>query len=76
MTGKNVSGFIKANWGVPFILGFMILLMSSGVFLSLGYGYAADEAANYAFYSLIAGLLLRFLFTSKYNKITEVEVNI
>jgi hypothetical protein len=64
----RVKGFVKENWGSPFILGFMLLLLSAAVSLSLGLSYLADVIAVYAYYSLVAGVILQLACFLKYQK--------
>ena len=48
----KVKGFVRENWGSPFILGFMLLLITAAVSLS-------DTVAVYAYCALIAGVFLQ-----------------
>ena len=50
--------YFKTNPGALFIVAFQILLVSAGVLLASGNSAAANEAANYAFYSLVIGVAM------------------
>ena len=51
--------YFKANPGTPFILGFMILLVSAAVLLIEGRSDEANIIADYAFYSLVIGIVIQ-----------------
>ncbi len=57
----NVRGYVRNNWGSPFIIVFMLLLISVGVTLSMGLYYQANDIAVYAFYALVIGVILQLL---------------
>ncbi len=70
----KVKGYVKENWGSPFIVGFMLLLLSAAVSLSSGLSYLADAIAVYAYYALVAGVILQLACFLKYRKkINEAE---
>lgn len=69
----RVKVFVKANWGSPFILGFMLLLIGAAVSLSLGLSWLADNIAVYAFYALVIGVLLQLACFLKYGRNGEGE---
>ena len=50
--------YFKTNPGALFVVAFQILLVSAGVLLASGNSAAANEAANYAFYSLVIGVTM------------------
>jgi hypothetical protein len=52
---SRVKGYIEENWGAPFIMGFLVLLMASAVTLSLGFDVLANEVAVSAYCTLVAG---------------------
>ena len=54
-----MKGYFKANPGTPFILAFMILLVSAAALLTTGRPNEADSIANYAFYSLVLGIAIQ-----------------
>lgn len=59
-------GYIRENWGSPFIVGFMLLLMSTAFSLSIGLVSLANTIAVYAFYILTAGVILQLACFLKY----------
>ncbi len=56
------------NWGAPFILLFMGLLLTSAASLSFGYQDFANDVAIYAFYSLVLGVALQIASYVKYGE--------
>ncbi len=63
----KVKGFVKENWGSPFILGFMLLLITAAVSLS-------DTIAVCAYYALIAGVFFQLACFLKYRLKSDDEV--
>lgn len=57
----KTQGYVKQNWGSPFIVMFILLLACSAVFLSTGLSDLADSVAVYAYYALVAGVILQFI---------------
>jgi len=51
--------YLKKNWGAPFIVLFMLLLVRSSVDYVRGFPRVAEEIAVYAFYSLVLGIILQ-----------------
>jgi len=70
----KVKGYIKQNWGSPFIGVFMLLLVVAASCLSAGFASLADTIAIYAFYALVAGVFLQLASFLKYNINSDVEV--
>ncbi len=64
----KVKGYVRENWGAPFIVGFMILLMIAVASLSIDLAALADEVAVYAYYALVVGVVLQFVCFLKYNQ--------
>ena len=62
----KVEGYVKENWGSPFIVGFMLLLVAAAVSLSAGLSSLADTVAVYAYYALVAGVFLQLASFLKY----------
>jgi hypothetical protein len=65
---SRVKGYVKENWGAPFILGFMALLLVAAVSLLMNFAVLADEVAVYAYYALVAGVVLQLVCFLKYGK--------
>ena len=53
-------GYFMENWGFPFIAGFLILLFSSVMLLAAGMEYA-EQIANFAYFSLVTGVVLQLI---------------
>jgi hypothetical protein len=70
----KVKGYVKENWGSPFIAGFMLLLIIAAFSLSVGWSSLADTMAVYAFYALVGGVVLQLVCFLKYgNKASEMR---
>jgi hypothetical protein len=70
---SKAKGYVKENWGSPFILAFMLLLLGAAISLSIGLQYTADSIAVYAFYALVIGVVLQLASFLKYRQKNEVE---
>jgi low affinity Fe/Cu permease len=55
----NLKNYVKENWGSPFIVGFMLLLIVAAISLSAGLSSFANTFALYAYYALAAGVFLQ-----------------
>jgi len=64
----NVKVYVRENWGAPFIVGFMLLLMVAAVSLAMGLAVLADGIAIVAYCALVAGVVLQLACFLKYNK--------
>jgi hypothetical protein len=60
---NRLKDYFKANPGTPFILAFMILLLSAAALLATGRPNDAGNVANYAFYSLVLGIAIQVVVT-------------
>jgi hypothetical protein len=67
----RVKGYVKENWGSPFIVGFIFLLLSAATLLSLGISYWAEQIAIYAYYALVVGVALQIVCYLKYKKTSD-----
>ena len=56
---SRVKDYVKENWGAPFILGFMALLMVAAASLIMEFSVFAEEVAVYAYYSLVVGVVFQ-----------------
>ena len=63
----KVKGYVKENWGSPFIVGFMLLLLTAAVPLSAGLSLA-DAIAVYVYYALVVGVVLQLACFLRYRK--------
>lgn len=57
----GVKWYVRENWGTPFIVGFMLLLIVVAVPLSIGVAEVANEVAVYAHYALVIGFVLQLV---------------
>ena len=64
----RVKVFVKEDWGVPFIVGFMVLLIVAAASLSMGLTVLADAIAMYAYFALVVGVVLQLVCFLKFNK--------
>lgn len=64
----SLKRYLKENWGAPFVIGFMLLLITSAVELSIGQTDAANGIAVYAFYALVLGVALQIASYVKYGE--------
>lgn len=58
----RVKRYFKENPGAPFIIGFQILLIICASLMFQGNSVSANEVAAYAYYLLVVGVVLQFLF--------------
>jgi hypothetical protein len=65
---KKAAGYLRTNWGSPFIIAFIVLLVASAAFLSAGQVDAANGIAVYAFYALVLGVVLQIASYVKYGE--------
>jgi hypothetical protein len=54
-------GYVRENWGAPFVLAFMGLLMVAAALLILGLSWSAEAVGNVAYFFLVAGVVLQLL---------------
>jgi hypothetical protein len=64
----RIRNYLKENWGAPFIICFMILLMVAVLFRADGVEPVANEIAVYAYYSLAVGVALQLICYLKYGE--------
>jgi hypothetical protein len=67
----GVKGYIKENWGSPFVVSFIFLLLSAAVLLSLNIFYWAEQIAVFAYYALVIGVTLQVISYLKYKKVGD-----
>lgn len=53
--------YLVQNWGAPFIIVFMILLIIAAIYLAFGNEVVANKLAEYAYYNLTIGVLLQLV---------------
>ena len=59
--------YFRENWGFPFIAGFLLLLFSSAILLAASIDYA-ETIANFAYFSLVIGVVLQLVCLGKNRK--------
>ena len=64
----RVKGYVRENLGAPFIVGFMLLLVVAAGSLSVGLAVLANEVAVYAYYALVAGVVLQLVCFVKFGE--------
>jgi heme/copper-type cytochrome/quinol oxidase subunit 4 len=64
----RIKVYTRENWGAPFIVGFMLLLIIAAVSLSIGVAEVANEVAIVAYYALVAGVVLQLVCFLKFRK--------
>ena len=64
----KMKAYFRENWGAPFVLGFMVLLIVAASSLAIGLGFLANEVAIYAYYALVAGVVLQLVCLLKYGE--------
>jgi hypothetical protein len=69
-----IPSYFKENWGFPFIAGFLLLLFSSALLLASGIASSAELLANYAYFVLLAGVLLQLVCFSINKKKNETDL--
>ena len=60
--------YLRENWGAPFVLAFIVLLIASALLLSEGQTSSANSIAVYAFYALVLGVVLQIASYIKYGE--------
>ncbi|RLF13321.1 MAG: hypothetical protein DRN06_08875 [Thermoprotei archaeon] len=65
---RRMLEYLKENWGAPFILAFMALLIVAAACLSIGMEETANEVAVYAYYNLVLGVVLQLASYLKYGE--------
>lgn len=57
-----IRKYVEKNWGFPFIVVFLVLLFSAAVFLSIGLSSLAESISVYAYFILVAGVVLQLVY--------------
>ena len=53
--------YFRENWGAPFVLGFMVILMVAAGCLAIGLGWWAEQLGVVAYFYLVAGVVLQLV---------------
>jgi len=64
----KMKGYFGKNWGAPFIIGFMGLLIVAAGSLAIGLDFLANMVAIYAYYALVEGVVLQLVCFLKYGE--------
>jgi hypothetical protein len=64
----RIKVYVRENWGAPFIVGFMALLMVAALSSILGLAVLADGVAVDAYYALVVGVVLQLVCFLKHGK--------
>lgn len=67
LRAQKVEGYFRKNFGAPFIIGFIVLLLVAAGLLVMGDSVLANDVSVYAYYSLVVGVVLQ-LVSLKYGK--------
>jgi hypothetical protein len=73
VTRAKIKTYIKQNWGTPFVVLFMLLLVVAALFLSIGSTLPAEVIGALAYFSLVAGVILQLARFLKYDKGQEKQ---
>ena len=60
--------YVRENWGAPFIVCFILLLVVAAVSMTTSLDALADDMALYAYYALIAGVVLQLVCFLKFRQ--------
>jgi heme/copper-type cytochrome/quinol oxidase subunit 4 len=64
----RVKGYVRENWGAPFVAAFMLLLVVAAASLVMGLEFFADGVAVFAYFALVVGVVLQLVCFLKYGK--------
>lgn len=70
----KIRDFVRGNWGFPFILVFIILLLLAAVSLTVGASIIGEYVAVFAYYALAIGVFLQLVCFLKARKKVDAEV--
>jgi len=63
---KCLKGYLKDNWGAPFIVIFILLLIVAAIYVAIDLEPLAKNVAVYAYYSLVVAVALQYACFLKY----------
>jgi hypothetical protein len=64
----KLKNYVKENWGVPFIMLFMLLLVVAVTLSVMGLGLSAEVVGAIAYFTLFTGVVIQFACFLKYDK--------
>ena len=59
-TRAKIREYVTKNWGAPFIIGFICLLIVAAGLLATGLATQAEVVGALSYFTLAAGLILQF----------------
>ena len=60
MNRIKLKTYVKNNWGAPFVIGFILLLVVAAALLGTGLSVPAEVVGAFAYFSLAIGVILQF----------------
>ena len=54
-------GYVRENWGAPFVVGFMGSLFVAAVLLIVGLSWPAELVGEFAYFLLVFGVVLQLV---------------
>ena len=57
--------YLRSNYGAPFVVAFIVLLVAAAVLESLGTGGIANALAEYAYFAIVIGVVLQVIASRK-----------
>jgi heme/copper-type cytochrome/quinol oxidase subunit 4 len=57
----KTNRYVIENWSSPFIVGFVLLLIIAVALLAMGLDWLANELTYYAYFALVAGVVLQLV---------------
>jgi hypothetical protein len=70
---EQTMRYIRGYWGLPFIAGFLLLLVAASILLAVGWASTAESTATLAYFVLAVGVLLQLVCHGK-NKLKNGAV--
>ena len=68
----RLKNYLRVNWGAPFVFCFLVLLLVSAIELVRSLNDLANTTAAFAFYFLVAGVVLQIASYLKYGEGSEI----
>ena len=60
--------YFRENWGVPSVIGFMLLLLIAAASMSISLNLLTNEVAISGYYALVVGVVLQLVCFLKYGE--------
>ena len=67
--------YLRGNWGFPFIVSFLLLLLSAAVVFAAGLISLAEVLAYIAYFTLATGAILQLVTIKKHENKEEPSTN-